>query len=58
MSLTVRMQKDKKGPWEQRGDGQSMGDKARSWKNKCKIHHFFYFNSEKAYKSFMHLKSS
>lgn len=30
MSLTVRMQKDKKGPWEQRGDGQSMGDKARS----------------------------
>ena len=29
MSLTVRMQKDKKGPWEQRGDGQTMGDKAR-----------------------------
>ena len=29
MSLTVRLQKDNKGPWEKRGDGQSEGDKAR-----------------------------
>ena len=58
MSLTVRLQKDNKGPWEQRGDGQSEGDKARFWKVKGKIHHFFNFNSGKAYKSFVHLKSS